>query len=101
MYFLYISTKWDKGKGTERISPRILLYQSIKQGCPLASYLYVFSTDSIGFLLDSSYPQVKIRGISLPDALEMVNRFEIFKYIINHGGVQWVNTCQILDECES
>jgi hypothetical protein len=48
------------------LSPCIHLHRSIRQGCPLAPYLYVLTVDALGYLLEATHLQGQLRGISLP-----------------------------------
>jgi hypothetical protein len=40
------------------------LARSIKQGCPLVSYLFILATDVLGHMLDN--PKHEIKGLHLP-----------------------------------
>jgi hypothetical protein len=40
------------------------LARSIKQGCPLASYLFILATDVVGHMLDD--PKHRVEGFLLP-----------------------------------
>lgn len=53
--------------------PRISLNRSIRWGCPLPPYLYVFTIDELGYLLEEACIVGQIRGIMLPDGSKMVN----------------------------
>ena len=46
------------------LSPHIHLHKSIKQGCPLAPYLYVLNVDALGYLLETTNQQAHIRGVT-------------------------------------
>ena len=44
------------------LSRHIHLHRSIRQGCPLAPYLYALTVDALGYLLEATLHQGKIRG---------------------------------------
>jgi len=44
-------------------SPSFQLARSIRQGCPLAPFLYLFIADSLGYVLE----QQGFEGLKLPD----------------------------------
>jgi hypothetical protein len=54
------------------LSPHIFLHRSICYGCPFPSYLYVFTVDALGYLLEGTCIKGQIHGIFLSDGLEMV-----------------------------
>jgi hypothetical protein len=56
------------------LTTHTLLHHSIRQGCPLAPYLYVLALDALGYSLEANKMQGRIYDMSLPGALEMVNK---------------------------
>jgi len=44
--------------------PNFQLARSIRQGCPLAPYLFIIVTDVLGYMLDD--PKHGVEGLSLP-----------------------------------
>jgi hypothetical protein len=55
------------------LSLKILLHHSICQGCSLATYLYVLTADSLGYLLEAAHIAGQVCRILLLDGSEMVN----------------------------
>ena len=53
--------------------PCISLNRSIRQGFPLAPYLYVLTVDALGYFLEEACIVGQIRGIMLLDGSKMVN----------------------------
>lgn len=51
----------------------ITLERSIHQGCPLASALFIISSDALSYLLRDHSLSPRIKWISLPDDNELVN----------------------------
>lgn len=55
------------------LSLHILRHHSISQGCPFAPYIYVMSTNSLGYLLENAHVHGQLKGIVIPDASKLVN----------------------------
>ena len=65
------------------LSRHIHLHRSIRQGCPLAPYLYVLTANALGYLLEATLHQGKIRRVSFLRENEMVNNHFIYVSIIS------------------
>nr|KUM47385.1 hypothetical protein ABT39_MTgene5570 [Picea glauca]QHR89567.1 hypothetical protein Q903MT_gene3589 [Picea sitchensis] len=55
------------------LSESIALQRSIRQGCMLASYLYVITVDALGYLFEATRLQGQIRGIYLLYGNQLLN----------------------------
>ena len=55
------------------LSRHIIFHHSIRKGCSLAPYVYVFTTNDFGYVLENDHVDGQIEGIILLDAFEMVN----------------------------
>lgn len=49
------------------------LQRSIRQGCPLASYLYVITADALGYMLQGARKLKLISGVSIPQSSIVIN----------------------------
>ena len=49
------------------------LQRSIHQGCPLAPYLYVLTTNALGYMLQSAWKLKLISGVSIPQNSSVSN----------------------------
>lgn len=54
-------------------SDNIILSRSIRQGCPLASALFVLATDAMHYILKDFNLSPKVKGITLPNKEEVIN----------------------------
>jgi hypothetical protein len=54
---------------------KIVLNNSIREGCPLTPYLYVLAANALGFLFNESRMQGWVRGISIPRAGRLEQSF--------------------------
>ena len=62
------------------LSLSIHIHRLIRSGCPLAPYLYVLTANALGYLLEATLHQGKIRRVSLLRENEMVNNHFIYVY---------------------
>jgi hypothetical protein len=46
------------------VGPTVQLARSVRQGCPLAPYLFIIATDILGYMLAN--PRHRIKGLTLP-----------------------------------
>lgn len=47
------------------------LQRSVRQGCPLVTYLFFFAADVLGYMLDDS--KCRVEGLTLPDTSKLTN----------------------------
>jgi len=51
-------------KMNDKLGPDFKLARSVRQGCPLASYLFILATNVLGYMLAN--PKNEVEGLSLP-----------------------------------
>jgi len=82
------------------LSTRIHLDRSIRKGCPLAPYLYVLMDDALGYLLETTHLQGRLKGIYLPMGEEMIkNHFaydSLFSVSIDQKSISTARDCLVV-----